>query len=176
MLLIPTDDTRYPTGRYIIDSITPGPVHLRWRYLGLVFLGGTVGTALRAALALLLPAVDLASGSGLPLTTLGINLLGALLLGLLLEALGRGARDAAGRRRTARLLLGTGLLGGFTTYSALATDSAVLLQGGAGGVALAYAVGTVLFGGIATWLGIVIGTALRQGRRNGDASAAGEQG
>ena len=150
-------------------------MHLRWRYLGLVFLGGAVGTALRAALALVLPAVDLASGSGLPLTTLGINLLGALLLGLLLEALGRGGLDA-GARRTARLLLGTGLLGGFTTYSALATDSAVLLQGGAGGIALAYAVGTVLFGGLATWVGIVIGTALHRSRHDGDASAAGATG
>lgn len=149
-------------------------MHLRWRYLGLVFLGGTVGTALRAALELALPPVDLASGSRLPLTTLGINLLGALLLGLLLEALGRGGLDADGRR-TARVLLGTGLLGGFTTYSALATDSAVLLQGGAVGVALAYMVGTVLFGGLATWLGIVIGTALHRGRNAGDASAAGEQ-
>ena len=150
-------------------------MHLRWRYLGLVFLGGTVGTALRAALALVLPAVELASGSGLSLTTLGINLLGALLLGLLLEALGRGRLDA-GARRTARLLLGTGLLGGFTTYSALATDSAVLLQGGAGGVALAYAVGTVLLGALATWLGIVIGTALHRNGHDGDASAAGAKG
>ncbi|WP_241990817.1 fluoride efflux transporter FluC [Cryobacterium gelidum] len=149
-------------------------MHLRWRYLGLVFLGGTVGTALRAALELALPPVDLASGSRLPLTTLGINLLGALLLGLLLEALGRGGLDADGRR-TARVLLGTGLLGAFTTYSALATDSVVLLQGGAVGVALAYMVGTVLFGGLATWLGIVIGTALYRGRNAGDASAAGEQ-
>ena len=150
-------------------------MHLRWRYLGLVFLGGTVGTALRAALALALPPVDLASGARLPLTTLGINLLGALLLGLLLEALGRGGLDADGRR-TARVLLGTGLLGGFTTYSALATDSVVLLQGGAVEVALAYMVGTVLFGGLATWLGIVIGTALYRGRNAGDASAAGEPG
>ena len=150
-------------------------MHLRWRYLGLVFLGGTVGTALRAALELALPPVDLASGARLPLTTLGINLLGALLLGLLLEALGRGGLDADGRR-TARVLLGTGLLGGFTTYSALATDSVVLLQGGAVEVALAYMVGTVLFGGLATWLGIVIGTALYRGRNAGDASAAGEPG
>ncbi|MBG6213918.1 MAG: CrcB family protein [Cryobacterium sp.] len=150
-------------------------MHLQWRYLGLVFLGGTVGTALREALGLALPPVDLTMDAGLPLTTLGINLLGALLLGLLLEALVRRGHDA-GRRRTLRLLLGTGLLGGFTTYSALAIDSALLLRDGAVGIALAYALGTVLLGGLATWLGIVIGAALHQRRRDGQAPAAGEDG
>ena len=144
-------------------------MHLNWRYLGLVFLGGTAGTALREVLGLLLP-IDLAAGARLPLTTLGINLLGALLLGLLLEALVRRGRDAGGRRTT-RLLLGTGLLGGFTTYSALATDSALLLQNGAVGIAVAYALGTVLLGGLATWLGIVLGAALHR-----QASARGQNG
>ncbi|TFB77278.1 CrcB family protein [Cryobacterium glaciale] len=144
-------------------------MHPNWRSLGLVFLGGTLGTALREALGLLLPA-GLAAGAPVPLTTVGINLLGALLLGLLLEALMRRGRDAGGRRDL-RLLLGTGLLGGFTTYSALATDSALLLRDGAIGMALAYALGTVLLGGLATWLGIVVGAALH--RR---ASARGENG
>ena len=138
---------------------------VNWRYLGLVFVGGTAGTALREGLGLLLPA-----GAGLPLTTLGINLLGALLLGLLLEALVRRGLDAGGRR-TARLLLGTGLLGGFTTYSALAVDTALLLRDGELPVALAYALGTVLLGGLATWLGIVLGAALHR-----KASARGENG
>ncbi|TFD07118.1 CrcB family protein [Cryobacterium sp. TMT1-66-1] len=145
-------------------------MHLNWRYLGLVFLGGTVGTALREALGLMLPPVD-RDGAHLPLTTLGINLFGALLLGLLLEALVRLGHDAGGRR-TARLLLGTGLLGGFTTYSALATDSALLLHGGAIGLAIVYALGTVLLGGLATWLGIVLGAALH---RRGE-SSRGENG
>ena len=128
----------------------------RWPALGLVFLGGAAGTALREALSLLLPPVALASGPSLPLTTVGINLLGALLLGVLLEALVRQGVDTGGRR-TLRLLLGTGLLGGFTTYSALATDSALLLHGGELGAAVGLALGTVLLGGAATWLGIVIG-------------------
>ena len=150
-------------------------MHLHWGFLGLVFLGGTVGTALREALALVLPPVDLAAGVRLPLTTLGINLLGALLLGLLLEALVRRGTDA-GRRRTVRLLLGTGLLGGFTTYSALATDSVLLLQGGATGVAIAYGLGSVLFGGVATWLGILIGAALQRRTHEGRAVAGEETG
>jgi CrcB protein len=132
-----------------------------------------VGTALREALGLVFPPIDLVAGVRLPLITVGINLLGALLLGLLLEVLLRHGPDAGGRR-SLRLLLGTGLLGGFTTYSALATDSAVLLHAGAAGFAVAYALGTVLFGGLATWLGIVIGAALHRRRHGGPASAAGE--
>ncbi|TFD70476.1 CrcB family protein [Cryobacterium sp. Hb1] len=97
----------------------------------------------------------------------------ALLLGVLLEALARRGTNA-GRRRTARLLLGTGLLGGFTTYSALATDSVLLLQDGATGVAIAYGLGSVLFGGVATWLGILIGAALFRRTQDGPASAEGE--
>ena len=136
----------------------PRAVHLRWRYLGLVFLGGTAGTALREALSLVLP------DGRLPVATLGINLLGALLLGLLLEVLVRRGLDV-GARRTARLLLGTGLLGGFTTYSALATETTLLVHDGAIGLAVGYALGTVLLGGVATWLGIVLGAALH--RRSG---------
>ncbi len=134
-----------------------------------------MGTALREGLTLVLPPVDLASGDRLPLTTLGINLLGALLLGLLLEALVRRGPDAGGRR-ILRLLFGTGLLGGFTTYSALATDSALLLHGGAVAVALAYAFGTVVLGGAATWLGIVMGAALHRRTHGGRASVAGQNG
>ena len=149
------------TGRCFIERITPRAVHLRWRYLGLVFLGGTVGTALREALSLVLSPIEVGQGVHLPVTTVGINVLGALLLGLLLEALGRRGADTGGPR-TVRLLLGTGLLGGFTTYSALATDTALLLHGGLIGLALAYALGTVLLGGVATGLGIVAGAALHR--------------
>ncbi|WP_233201887.1 CrcB family protein [Cryobacterium sp. Y11] len=153
-ILVATESTRQ-TGRCPIEPLTPRGLHLRWRYLGLVFLGGVVGTALREGLSLALAPLDVR------LTTLGINLLGALLLGLLLEALVRRGLDVGGRR-AARLLLGTGLLGGFTTYSALATDSALLLQGQAIGLAIVYALGTVLLGGVATGLGIVIGAALHR--------------
>jgi CrcB protein len=60
-----------------------------------------------------------------------VNVAGAFALGLLLAALARRGPDR-GRRRMLRLLLGTGLLGGFTTYSTLAVDTAGLL--GAGGL------------------------------------------
>jgi CrcB protein len=134
------------------------PVHLHWRYVGLVALGGVFGTAAREALALALP-LRIPAAGGFPLAILLINVGGAFLLGLLLEALTRRGSDT-GRRRTLRLLLGTGFLGGFTTYSALATDTALLLGApvaGPFGLAAGYALGSVLAGAIATWAGIAVG-------------------
>jgi CrcB protein len=97
---------------------------------------------------------------GIPYTIFGINVLGAFLLGVLLQGLSRREPDL-GRRRTLRLLLGTGFLGGFTTYSALATDSAALIGNGASGAGVAYALATVLAGAVATWCGIAAGMATR---------------
>ena len=109
------------------------PIHLHWRYLGLVAAGGAVGTALREALSLVIP-----PAGGIDLVVLGINIVGAFALGVLLERLARRGADE-GRRRTARLLLGTGVLGGFTTYSTLATDASTLIAGNQAWLAIAYA-------------------------------------
>ncbi|PZP66844.1 MAG: hypothetical protein DI592_23690, partial [Stenotrophomonas maltophilia] len=58
----------------------------------------------------------------------------------------------AGRRRVLRLLLGTGVLGGFTTYSTLAESTAALFLDGHGLAGTGYALLTVLSGAIATAL------------------------
>ena len=87
------------------------PLHLRFRYLGLAFLGGAVGTGLRYGLTLLLPGAGQGRGA-----LLAANVLGAFLLGLLLEGLAMRGPDQ-GIRRTGRILVGTGLLGGVTTFS-----------------------------------------------------------
>ena len=130
--------------------------HLQWRFLGLVAAGGAIGTAVREALSLAIPPVG-----GIPLAIFVINVAGAFLLGALLEALvRRGPEDD--RRRTLRLFVGTGVLGGFTTYSALATDTALLL-GGSPLPALAYALGTVLLGGLASAAGIGAAALLARG-------------
>lgn len=133
----------------------PRPVHLHWRYLGLVALGGMIGTGLREALSLAIPPI-----AGIPFTTAAINIIGAFVLGFLLETLAHRGEDA-GRRRVLRLFAGTGILGGFTTYSALATDTVLLLQD-TPAVGLAYAVGTLLIGGAATAGGIITAGAIRR--------------
>jgi CrcB protein len=138
----------------------PGrPVHLRLRSLGLVWLGGALGTVTRYAVTERVPALR-----GLPLATVLVNVVGAFLLGLLLERLLRAGADL-GSRRDLRLLAGTGFLGGFTTYSALATDAVGLLAADHPGRAAAYGLGTLLLGGLAALLGLGCGAWRRRGKR-----------
>lgn len=123
------------------------PLHLRPRFLALAFLGGAVGTGLRLGLTLMFPGDGLALGA-----ILAINVLGAFLLGFLLEALVRRGPDV-GPRRTARILVGTGVLGGFTTYSTLATNT-VHQVGQSPGLGVLYGVLTVVLGLGAAALGV----------------------
>lgn len=141
------------------------PPHRRWRYIGLVALGGAVGTGVRAALAAALPAVD-----GISWTILAINVVGAFCLGVLLESLAQHGPDV-GRRRTLRLLVGTGVLGGFTTYSTLADDTARLLDLGRWGAGTGSAVLSVVLGVAAAAVGAWLAGARRARRpRTGSAS------
>jgi CrcB protein len=165
-----TDDpASRPRGGHGSRPPATRPLHLRWSSLGLVGLGGMVGTALREGLALTFAAPP----GGFPVAILVINLIGSFALGLLLESLVRRGSDE-GRRRTARLLVGTGLIGGFTTYSAFAVDVGLLGAGaeagaGAGGlvVGVAYALSSVLLGTLAALAGIAV--AGRRHRRGGAA-------
>lgn len=136
----------------------PTPALPRPASLGLVFVGGTLGTAGREALGLLIP-----SSAGVPWAVLIANLAGAFALGVLLEALAHRGADR-GRRRILRLLLGTGFLGGFTTYSALASDTAALWGAEAEALGAMYAVGTVFVGAVATLAGILLAAALHRPR------------
>ena len=130
----------------------PLPLHLKPISVAVVGLGGAVGTGLRAA-------VTRAGSAHLatPYVTLVINLVGAFLLGVLLESLARRGPDR-GRRQRLRLLLGTGVLGGFTTYSSLAVDVATLGGRGQLGAAALVALGTLMLGAVATTLGILAGS------------------
>ena len=123
------------------------------RQLGLVFLGGSAGTAAREGLSL-----ALTSGATFPAVIWAINVAGAFLLGLLLAWLEQVGPQSG---RTARLLLGTGLLGGFTTYSAMATDTALLLTDGRWATGLVYPASTVVFGATASFLGIALAARIR---------------
>ena len=80
--------------------------------VGLVFLGGCLGTLIRSVIAHAWPS----RADGVPWGTLAINLVGAFVLATLLELLVHAGPDR-GVRRAVRLCIGTGLLGGFTTYS-----------------------------------------------------------
>lgn len=113
--------------------------------LGLVVAGGVVGTAARLGLGLALPAP---AGSGLgavPWATLIANVAGAFLLGVLAARLPGS--------HAVRVLLGTGALGGFTTYSAFAVGT-VTLWHAQPWLAAGYAVGSLALGIGAAALGL----------------------
>jgi CrcB protein len=123
----------------------------------LIVLGGALGTAGRAALeGAYSPAVD-----ALPWVTLVINVAGSFLLAMLLEALSTAGADR-GWRRAVRLAVGTGVLGGFTTYSTFMVESAERLRESHLVVAGAYLVGSVLLGLAAAGAGIAAAAAMRR--------------
>ena len=117
----------------------------------LVALGGGVGAALRwmvGGWALT------AFGPGFAWGTWIINLLGSFLLGWLLARLQTGL-DGAGE--PLRLLLGVGLLGGFTTFSAFSVELVGMVNRAEIGMAAAYALSSVAGGVVAAFLGIALG-------------------
>jgi CrcB protein len=126
----------------------PGP--LIPPLLLLVGLGGAVGTAARYGLSQWLPA-----SNGFPWATLAANLVGALILGVLLEILAR--RDLTTRvQRQARLLIGTGFCGGLTTYSTLAVETDLLVHHHRAGLAATYAAVSVIAGIAVAGLGVAV--------------------
>lgn len=133
------------------DAAGERPLHLQWRFLLLIFAGGLVGAPCRFLLAELVPARE----NAFPWATFGTNLAGAFALGLLLEALARRGTDA-GSRRAIRLGIGTGVLGAFTTYSALGTETVLLVRAGSPEVAAVYAFGSAAAGLLAAAAGIAL--------------------
>ena len=100
--------------------------------LVLVAIGGAVGSSLRhlvnvAAMRLV--------GPSFPWGTMAINIAGSFAMGVFIELLGRRFNAS----NELRLFVATGILGGFTTFSAFSLDFAVLWERGAAGQAFAYA-------------------------------------
>jgi CrcB protein len=105
-------------------------------HYAIVFIGGGIGAALRHG-------VNLAAarfGLAFPVGTLAVNVAGSFLMGVLVAYFAlRGGID-----QHVRLLLTTGLLGGFTTFSAFSLDAALMWEKGAIGQLALYAGGSVL--------------------------------
>jgi len=112
-----------------------------------VALGGALGASARYLAGL--GALRLA-GPGYPWGTLAVNVIGSLVMGVLVVALA-----LKGGERAAPFLM-TGLLGGFTTFSAFSLDALTLWERGQAGAAAGYVVGSVIL----SLGGIVAGVAL----------------
>lgn len=130
-------------------ATSPQPMHARLSHVMVVGVGGFFGTLGRYALSWAIP-----SSPSWPMALFCINILGAFLLGFLLETLLRKGKDEGGKRLL-RLLLGTGFMGAFTTYSTLAVGSLQLLQHHIVN-ALAYLIGSICLGMVAAALGICL--------------------
>ena len=117
-----------------------------------VALGSALGGVGRYGLSRLWPWVP----GGWPTATMTVNLLGSFAIGLLSVVLS--AR--AGGAETARLFWMTGVLGGFTTYSAFALETVTLAGAGEAMRAAAYVVVTVLPCLVAAFAGRAIGMML----------------
>lgn len=115
-----------------------------------VALGGAIGATLRYLVGEF--AVSRLK-TDFPFHTLFVNVTGAFLLGVVLTlAVERGQLS-----HWWRLFLGVGILGGYTTFSALAFETVELAHGGAMVAAVANAAGSVLLGVVAVIAGIYVG-------------------
>ncbi len=136
------------------------PVRPAW--LAVILLGGTAGTAVRAAL----ESVFAPAPGEWPWTTFWINTSGALVLGVLLAWLAESGPDR-GWRRGVRLGVGTGVLGGYTTYSTFSVETLGLFRYGAWPIALGYAAGSVVVGIAAAYSGARLVRLVSRSRRRG---------
>ncbi|WP_187971372.1 fluoride efflux transporter CrcB [Aquibium microcysteis] len=122
--------------------------------IAIVALGGAIGAALRHMAGLVILRL---AGAGFPWGTLTVNVVGSFVMGLFIELLAR----RFGASNELRLLVATGLLGGFTTFSSFSLDVAVLWERGLAAAALAYVLASVicsisaLFAGL--WLVRMVG-------------------
>ncbi len=103
----------------------------------LVFVGGGCGAALRHAVNVLCARQF---GLGFPYGTFIINITGSLVMGLIAGYLAFKGEAS----QPWRLFLMTGVLGGYTTFSAFSLDAALLYERGEVGAALFYVIGSVV--------------------------------
>ena len=113
-----------------------------------VMIGGAIGAGARHLVG---QAMLARIGPGFPWSTLSINIVGSLLMGLLVGALARGdGADAT------RLFVGVGILGGFTTFSSFSMEFWMLFERGQNAQAAAYILASVIGAIAACGLGLFI--------------------
>jgi fluoride exporter len=131
-----------------------------------IVIGGMLGTSVR----LVLETTFGTTPAQWPWTTFGINVVGSFALGALLELLA--TNDDTGWRRSVRLGVGTGILGGFTTYSTFSVETVELLRDGAWFAGLGYAVASLIAGVSAAIAAMLIVRAFRRSASEADREQA----
>lgn len=116
---------------------------------GMVGVAGAVGALVRYLLGRFIAE---RAGSQFPLGTLFINVTGAFVIGLLFALVGRKFLSPA-----LQVILATGFLGGYTTFSTMSWEGVQLARGGNTRRSLLYLGASLLFGLLAAMLGLIIG-------------------
>lgn len=129
--------------------------HTRLPAVIAVFCGGTIGSLVRLALGSLQPG----AATSWPWATMLVNLTGAFLLGTITEWFAQTGKDE-GLRRVVRLGLGTGCIGGYTTYSTFIIETDTRFAAHSFTLAGIYLALSVLLGLICAGLGIALGARL----------------
>ena len=138
----------------------------RPRVLATIALGGALGAAARYGVA---QAVPVHGAVGFPWATFWTNVSGSLALGAILTLV----LERFPPTRYLRPFLATGFLGAFTTYSTFAVETDLLAVHGAIVRAVTYAIGSLIAGFVAVWIGMVgaravpLGSFGRHGPRRG---------
>ena len=128
-------------------------VRARLDVIGAVIVGGVLGALARHGAVVALGAT--------PVATFAINVFGCLLIGVLTALMS----EVWAGHRLLRPFLGTGLLGGFTTFSGYAVDAQRLLAGGRTVAASAYLGGTLVSALVAVYVGTALTSAAAMRRR-----------
>ena len=115
-----------------------------------VALGGAIGAALRFWAGAWAASMGRAELAGVPIAVLSVNIVGSFAMGVLAVALARGGQTVW------QPFLMTGVLGGFTTFSAFSLEAVDLMERGAWGAAGVYVVACTLMSIAALALGMTI--------------------
>jgi CrcB protein len=116
----------------------------------LVALGGGIGAGLRHLVGLW---TLRAFGPGFPYGTITVNIVGSLIMGLFIGWL---VRHGVGGSPSLRYFVATGVLGGFTTFSAFSLDVALMWERGATQAAIAYVLLSVVLSIAAVFAGLFV--------------------
>lgn len=123
------------------------------RLLLLASLGGGIGAGARF---LVQAAMLRWLGPGFPWWTLAINVVGSFFMGVVVELVASRFANSA----EVRTFLATGILGGFTTFSAFSLDFVTLIDAKQQTAAMLYAIGSVSLSILAMYLGLILSRAL----------------